>query len=129
MTLRHINHQLQAWDPLRRRILETRLNLGLTQDEIAEDAGLSSRTTLGRIERGESTPGVDTLLALTHALGLEVVLVPPNLARLLALDESDIVSLVRAATAAASQPLVLPDRSRDKVASALDKLSSRAGAR
>lgn len=52
---------------VRRRIRQLREDKGMTQEALAEAAGIS-RDALARIERGERTPRVATLQALTEAL-------------------------------------------------------------
>ena len=41
---------------------------GITQEELC--AGICSKSTLSRLERGKQTPGRDKLYALLHRLGL-----------------------------------------------------------
>lgn len=48
-----------------------RVELGLTQEELAEKAGINSQT-VGTIENGYKGPRYDTLTMVTEALGLEV---------------------------------------------------------
>jgi transcriptional regulator with XRE-family HTH domain len=62
----------QLWGPLRslgERVREVRENLGLSQAEVAERAGVSSGL-VGQIERGEVQPSLATLEALAAALGV-----------------------------------------------------------
>lgn len=42
---------------------------GMTQDELAEKAGLSTNY-LGSIERGEKTPSLETFIEITNAIGI-----------------------------------------------------------
>lgn len=54
------------------RIKRRRRELGLTQQALAESAGLSAKTVLA-IERGATTaPRVPTIRAIARALGCEV---------------------------------------------------------
>lgn len=53
---------------LGRRIAQHRLNRNLTQDELAQEAGVS-RSTVARFEQGESTQ-VTNLVRILRALGL-----------------------------------------------------------
>ncbi|RYF33559.1 MAG: helix-turn-helix domain-containing protein [Comamonadaceae bacterium] len=55
-----------------------RKTTGLTQDQLATAAGLS-RMTVQRIEAQEIDPRVSTLLELSRALGMELMLVPGDL--------------------------------------------------
>ncbi|WP_109467190.1 helix-turn-helix domain-containing protein [Albibacillus kandeliae] len=50
-----------------------RRELGLTQDELGQRAGLAAKH-VSRIENGTHEPRVSTLFALVSALGLELVL-------------------------------------------------------
>ena len=61
---------IRRWlDRLSERLVRNRLNLNLTQDELARAAGISRRT-LARLENGEPTQLENFLRALI-ALGLE----------------------------------------------------------
>jgi transcriptional regulator with XRE-family HTH domain len=58
--------------PLSEKLREERRRAGLTQGELAKEAGIGINTVL-RIETGEITePRVSTLRKLAGALGLEV---------------------------------------------------------
>lgn len=58
-----------AWiAELGRRVARWRLNRNLTQEELAEQAGVSSRT-LARLESGEATQ-LESFLRVLEALGL-----------------------------------------------------------
>lgn len=48
-----------------------RNKLGLSQETLANKSHLSA-TSLGAIERGTSTPGIDTLERIAIALGIEL---------------------------------------------------------
>lgn len=50
-----------------------RKELGLTQDELGQRAGLAAKH-VSRIENGTHEPKVSTLFALVSALGLEIAL-------------------------------------------------------
>jgi transcriptional regulator with XRE-family HTH domain len=56
---------------------------GLTQARLADTAGISSRT-LTHVLSGQEDFRVSTLIAVTHQLGLELVLVPKGAARAVA---------------------------------------------
>lgn len=127
MNIRHINHEMRRWGVLREQLTNRRRAIGASQDQVAEHASLSSRTTVGRIERGEVVPSIDTLLAHAAALDLEVALVPPHVARLLEMDNRDLIAIVQAATAAAAHPLTLPVELRARTLLALGKLSAHNG--
>ena len=49
------------------RIRTARREKGITQERLAEKANLST-TYIGRLERGEKTPSIDTLVTLAEAL-------------------------------------------------------------
>lgn len=48
-----------------------RTELGLTQEKLAWEAGLSAKSTLSRIEAGQRLPSVETLDVLARRLGVE----------------------------------------------------------
>lgn len=52
---------------VRRRIMDRRNALGLTQDDLAKAAGID-RKTVNRIENGHFSPNLDTLFRLCVAL-------------------------------------------------------------
>lgn len=54
-----------------KRIKELRQNLGLSQEELAERAEISSRY-LSRVEMGQQFPSIDTLVKLANALNVEL---------------------------------------------------------
>ena len=52
------------------RLAQARADRGLTQDQLAERAGISAKM-VSLIERGKRTPGIPTVYALAGALGIE----------------------------------------------------------
>lgn len=52
------------------RIKQRRLELGLTQDELAKKAGYTGKTTISRIERTKGNIHSDIILKLAPALGI-----------------------------------------------------------
>jgi len=52
------------------RVREVRLRVGLTQEALAEAAGLHP-TFISNVERGYRVPTVPTMLRLAHGLGVE----------------------------------------------------------
>ena len=52
---------------LRKRILQLRLDQGLSQAELAERAG-TKQSVISRIENGESEPGIETIKKIARAL-------------------------------------------------------------
>lgn len=52
-----------------KNIRKYRKQLGMTQDELAEKAGLSTNY-LGGVERGEKTPSLESFISITNALGV-----------------------------------------------------------
>jgi transcriptional regulator with XRE-family HTH domain len=52
-------------------IREARLNVGISQERLSEQAGLD-RTYLSGIERGSRNPTLDSLARLGAALGIEL---------------------------------------------------------
>jgi transcriptional regulator with XRE-family HTH domain len=55
---------------------DTRLRLGLTQQQVADRAGVS-RSYLAKVELGQASPPLDLVEAIADALGLELDLRPP----------------------------------------------------
>ena len=53
------------------RLRKRRLDLGVTQESVAEQVGITLRW-YQRIERGENTVSVDTLLALSRVLSVSL---------------------------------------------------------
>lgn len=58
---------------LKQALRSRRKELGLTQDELGQRAGLAAKH-VSRIENGTHEPKVSTLFALVSALGLELAL-------------------------------------------------------
>lgn len=54
-----------------RSIRDARKRLGVTQEELAELIGVSTRT-LGQVERGTGTPSFATVLTAAAAVGLNL---------------------------------------------------------
>lgn len=54
-----------------RRVRELRLERGLSQDELADAAGLH-RTYIGTVERGEQSIGVDNVEKIAKALKVPI---------------------------------------------------------
>lgn len=52
-------------------IKQLRTSLGLSQEQLAEKAGLH-RTYVGAVERGERNVSLDNILAISRALGVSV---------------------------------------------------------
>lgn len=50
-------------------VRETRIKLGLSQEELAERCGLH-RNAIGFIERGERSPSIESVFAISHGLGI-----------------------------------------------------------
>ena len=57
----------EMWE-IGQRIADRRSALGLSQEEFAEQIGLS-RAAVGKIERGEVAPRTDTLISVCRILG------------------------------------------------------------
>jgi transcriptional regulator with XRE-family HTH domain len=66
-------HAQIAIDELLRQIAARRAELGVTQAELAERAGIN-RATIARIEAGESNVRLENLASIAHALGLRLQL-------------------------------------------------------
>lgn len=56
---------------LGRRIRERRRELGLTQEALAEKAGIST-SFIGHLERAEKIPSLETVVKLSYALDADV---------------------------------------------------------
>ena len=78
------------------QLVAARRAAGITQAQLAKKAGLG-RGTIQRIEAGVADPGVDTLLALSRALGLEPLLVPSGL-------RQEVINFVRSGGKILGQP-------------------------
>ena len=63
----------KAGDIIAQLIIE-RHNQGLTQNELAEKAGLT-QSAIARLEKLDALPRLDTILKVVTALGLELILV------------------------------------------------------
>lgn len=55
------------------KIKERRLELGMSQDELAKKAGYSGRSAISHIESGNRDVPVDMLTSLAKALGVEPI--------------------------------------------------------
>ena len=87
----------KRWTVLRDQLTTQRIRQHLRQDEVAEAAGLSHRNTVGRVERGEALPSVETYIGIAQAVGLEPTNVRPKVALLLDLPDHDLDVIVYAA--------------------------------
>ena len=56
---------------MRLKLADKRKERGMTINELAEEAGLR-RSTISRIENGESNPTLETLYKITTALGITI---------------------------------------------------------
>jgi DNA-binding XRE family transcriptional regulator len=54
---------------------QRRRMLGMTQEEVAEKAGVT-QANIARIEKAKMVPRIDTLFKIAFALGLEITLTP-----------------------------------------------------
>ena len=63
------------------RVKALRLMAGLSQDELAQRAGLQ-RTHIGRIEGGKYSVNIETLQAIAEAFGMTVDIIDPRLSDL-----------------------------------------------
>ena len=93
-------------------LVSSRKRLKLTQADVAKAAGLS-RMTVQRIEAGEIDPRLTTVLEMSRALQLDVVVVPAILRQEVeAFVQSKLRSLERLPTEAASvtEMVIAPDK-------------------
>jgi transcriptional regulator with XRE-family HTH domain len=65
----------EALHDLRKILHEARRQAGLTQEQVAERAGIS-RPSYREIERGGAAARATTLINVARALGLELMLIP-----------------------------------------------------
>lgn len=104
----------QRWDALRARLRIARLEQGVSLTELGSAvvgrAGTRVGSGLSRVERGERTPQVDSVIRHAHALGLEVAVVDPRAAWLIDLSPDELQTIVRAAQWAARHPLPFQGR-------------------
>ena len=71
----------QVRERIGKRIAILRKMAGLTQEQLAEKAGLQ-RTHVGRIEAGKYAVTLETIQAIAEALGMTVDIIDPRLADL-----------------------------------------------
>ena len=72
LVMKETRHSSQHKDQVHRRLREKREEQGLTQDQLAEAAGIK-RVTVNRIENGNQVAKLETLEKLAIALGIDVV--------------------------------------------------------
>lgn len=63
------------------KLIEARESKGLTQKELAEQAGIK-QSALARLERMQATPQIDTLFKVLKPLGYTLEIVPKNRSKL-----------------------------------------------
>nr|WP_315187313.1 helix-turn-helix transcriptional regulator [uncultured Albidiferax sp.] len=94
-------------------LVSSRKRLKLTQADVAKAAGLS-RMTVQRIEAGEIDPRLTTVLEMSRALQLDVVVVPAILRQEVeAFVQSKVRSLERLpaeAAASVTEMVIAPDK-------------------
>jgi len=59
------------------KVLQQRLTLGLTQQQLASESGIA-QADISRIEHGQSNPTAGTLEAIARPLGIALDLVPAD---------------------------------------------------
>ena len=59
------------YDAMGRRINQSRREQGITQEQLAEMASIST-SFVGHIERGEKTPSLETIVKIADSLGLSL---------------------------------------------------------
>ena len=111
-------------DAVREQLRQRRRAMEMTQEDVASQVGINV-TTIKRIEQGASVPAAYMLMLIARALDYEVVLTEPHVARLLALSVRDISDILRAASMAAHDGLVLPVPLAERTKAALEKLNTR----
>lgn len=103
-----------SWKTIRSQLVAARLRAGLDRSNIVRRLNIH-RSTVRRLENDDQTgirSRMDTALGYAHTVGLELAVVPPQLAHLLALDHSDTVAILRAAQAAAEGHRLNPLQTR-----------------
>ncbi len=68
-------HLVGSWSDLGRAIKDARFEAGLTQQQLAERAGIS-RAWLARVEAGHRKAEIEYLIRAVSALGLSLALAP-----------------------------------------------------
>jgi transcriptional regulator with XRE-family HTH domain len=68
-----LNH-IQAVAQVVNALFQRRVELGLTQAEVAERAGLKQES-IARLENGNVVPRLDTVFKVAHALGMKLTAV------------------------------------------------------
>jgi transcriptional regulator with XRE-family HTH domain len=63
-------------DPLAQRLAIVRIEIGLTQEQLAHKMGRENRTTIANWETGRNFPNLASLRQWAAALGHELTLVP-----------------------------------------------------
>lgn len=65
----------QKMDKVIEQIVQRRIALGISQTELARRANMK-QPAIARLERGESSPQLDTLRPILNALGCDISIVP-----------------------------------------------------
>ena len=91
------------------RILAARKMRGMTQDELAEKSGYSSRTTIAKIEKGEVDLTTTKIILIANALD-----VSPRY--LMGWEESDNAEMTKAVKEFLSVYVQLSPKNQDKIA-------------
>lgn len=68
-----LNH-IQAVAQVVNALFQRRIELGLTQAEVAQKAGLKQES-IARLENGNVVPRLDTVFKVAHALGMKLTAV------------------------------------------------------
>jgi transcriptional regulator with XRE-family HTH domain len=78
---------------LGQNVRRRRLEKGLSQEKLANDAGLTDYKHVGQIERGATNPTISYLVGIARALGVDVaeLLADPSESRSLSDDENETI--------------------------------------
>jgi transcriptional regulator with XRE-family HTH domain len=95
---RPVNHALQRKAALPLNLKQLRGQRGLTLEQLAQRSGLT-RSYLSKVERGISTPSIESALGISTALGISVESLFGHKE-----EQGDPITIVRAADGAAKDP-------------------------
>lgn len=73
LALRKSNRLLVSAVRIGKRVRELRLRAGLSQDDLCDRMGISSKGWICNIEAGRKTPRLETLARVCNALGASVM--------------------------------------------------------
>ena len=105
--------QLRSPGQIGRILRERRMELGFSQDEAARRAGVS-RPWLSAVENGKTSPQINELLRLAHALGLAWELAPRRMTPIEQAEAQRKDAFAQAGATAARKPRLRRRRRRSE---------------